>query len=154
MNETVDVVVSWPANSSVITSSRICSSRQRVAVLVLRVEQQAEDVLAALARRAALGDLRVDQRVELARGVLHARPRRAAHAKHAQEVVGGVERQRLLEQPGGVDRARAAAVGVQAEQRAHGHAHGQLARPRVQVEARRPATSVSSARVVSCTIVS
>ena len=51
---------------------------ERVAVLVVGVEQQAEDVRPALARGAAAGDLGVDQRVELARRLLHARPGRAA----------------------------------------------------------------------------
>ena len=55
-------------------------------------------------------------------------------AQDAQHVVGGVEGERLLEQAGGVDRARALAVGVEAEQRAHGHAQGEPAGPRVEVD--------------------
>ena len=88
----------------------------------------------ALARGAAAGDLRVDQRVELACGLLQARPGRERAAEDAQEVVARVERQRLLEQAGGVDRAGPLAVGVEAEQRAHRHAQRQAARPGVEVD--------------------
>ena len=107
---------------------------ERVAVLVVGVEQQAEDVLPALAGGAAAGDLRVDQRVELARGPLQTRPRRAGAAQDAQEVLGRVERQRLLEQAGGIDRAGLLAVGIDSEQRAHRHAQGQAAGPGVEVD--------------------
>ncbi len=85
---------------------------QRVGVLVVGVEQQAKDVLPALAGGAAVGDLGIDQRVELARGLLQARPRRIGPAQDAQEVVGRVERQRLLEQAGSVDRLGLWAVWV------------------------------------------
>ena len=58
-----------------------------VAVLVLGVEQQAENVLASLAARAAVGYLGVNELIQLARGRLQARPRRARPAEDAQEVL-------------------------------------------------------------------
>ena len=54
-----------------------------VSLLILGVEQQAEDVAPAPARAAPLGDLRVDELVELARGGLHARPGRPGPAEDA-----------------------------------------------------------------------
>ena len=86
-----------------------------------------------LPERAPIGDLGVDQDVELARRRLHPPPRRALAAEHAQQVVAGVVRERLLEQAGGVDRARLRAVRVQPEQRAHRDAHRQVAGPVVEV---------------------
>jgi hypothetical protein len=109
---------------------------QPVAVLVLGVEQQAENVPAAPAGRAAVGYLGVDQGVELAGSDLHARPRRALSAEHPQQVVARVERQRLLEQAGGVDRPGPAAVRVQPEQGTHRDPHREVARPVVQVDRR------------------
>ncbi len=107
---------------------------EAVAVLVLGVEEQAEDVQAALARPATLADLLVDERVELLRGGLEARPGRAGAAEHAEDVLRGVEGEGLLEQAGGVDRPRRPAVGVEAEERAHGDAESEAARPRVEVD--------------------
>ena len=108
--------------------------RQRLAGLVARVQEQAEDVLAAGAARPAVGDLAKDQAVEAAAGLPHARPRRARPAQHLQRVVARVEAQRGLELGGGVQASRPRAIGVQPEQRAHGDAQRQLARPRVEVE--------------------
>ncbi len=107
---------------------------ERVAVLVVGVEQQAEDVLPAFSGGAAAGDLRVDQRVEPARRPLETGPRCVGAAEDAQEVLGRVEGQGLLEQAGGIDRACLLAVGIDAEQRAHGHAHGQAPGPEVEVD--------------------
>ncbi len=64
---------------------------------------------------------------------LHPSPRRALAAEHSQQVVAGVERERLLEQGGGVDRARLRAVGIEPEQRAHRDPHREVARPVVEV---------------------
>ena len=62
-------VVSWPATSSVTSSSRSSASRHRLAVLVAREQQHREDVRALLevGRRAAARDLLVDQLVHGAR---------------------------------------------------------------------------------------
>ncbi len=105
-----------------------------LAVLVGGVDQQREDVLAALAGGAPAGDLGVDQAVEGAGGFLLAIPGREGSAEHAQGVVAGVEGEGLLEQGGGVDRARGGAVGVEAEERAHGDAQGEAAGPGVEVD--------------------
>ena len=109
---------------------------ERVAVLVMGVEQQAEDVLAALAARAAAGDLRVDELVELARRRLQPRPGGEWAAEDAQQILAGVVRQRLLEQAGRVDRSGSRTVGVEPEQRAHRNTHGQAAGPVVQIHLR------------------
>ena len=107
---------------------------ERVAVFVVGVEEQREDVLAPLAAAAAGGDLRVDQPVERAGCLLQTRPGREGAAEHAQGVVGGVEGESLLEQAGGIDRARGGAIGVEPEERAHGDAEGKAAGPRVEVD--------------------
>ncbi len=104
------------------------------AMLVGGVHEQREHVLAARAAGAPAGDLRADQAGERALGFLLTIPGRERSAEHAQGVVAGVEGQGLLEQGGGVDRARGGAVGIQAEQRAHGDAQGQPARPGVEVD--------------------
>ncbi len=104
------------------------------AVLVGGVDQQREDVLAALAGGAAAGDLGVDQAVEGAGGFLLAIPGCEGPAEHAQGVVAGVEGEGLLEEGGGVDGACCGAVGVEAEERAHGDAQGEAAGPGVEVD--------------------
>src|SRR5207245_2353828 len=63
---------------------------QRIAVLVVGVEQQAEDVLAALAARAAVRDLRIDELVELARRCLQPRPWRERAAEDTQQILARV----------------------------------------------------------------
>ncbi len=55
-------------------------------------------------------------------------------AQNAQEVFAGEERQRLLEQAGGVDRLGLPSVGVDPEQGSHGYTQSQMARPVVQVD--------------------
>jgi hypothetical protein len=105
------------------------------AVLVLRVEQQREDVLATLARAPAAGDLVVDQRVEAPARLLQLRPRRARAAHDLQEVVARPEPERVLEVDGRIGFPRARPVGVEPEQRPHGDAQREVARPGVEVEA-------------------
>ena len=108
---------------------------ERAAVLVVRVQQQAEHVLSARPRRAAAVDLGVDDPVELLRRALQAGVRRQWAAQEARGVFGGVERQRALEQTRRVRAPRGLAVGVEPEQRAHRHPHRQPPRPAVQVHA-------------------
>ncbi len=134
MKDTVEVVVSWPANSSVITSSRTWRSLSDVPSSSLRVQQQAQHVLAALARRAPARDLAVDHAVQAPRRALQARPRGERATQEARGVFRRVERQRLLEESRRVGPARGLAVGVQAEQRAHRDPHRQLPRPVVEVD--------------------
>ncbi len=109
---------------------------ERGAVLVLGVQQQAEDVVAAAAVPSPRGDLPVDHRVQLAGGPLHPRPRAAAVAAHPQQVLAGVEGQRLLEGRRGIDRAGRLTIGVHPEQRPHGDPHRQVPGPAVQVHGR------------------
>ncbi len=110
------------------------------AVLVLRVEQQGEEVRAALAGRPPPGDLAEDDLVEPPPRRVHPRPRRARAAQDLQEVVARVERQRVLELRRRVH-LPAHAVGVEAEERAHGDAQRQLTGRPVEVDlaARLPA---------------
>ena len=58
--------------------------REPAAVFILGVQQQAEDVAAPPSGRAAPRDLAVDDHVELARRLLHPRPRREGGAQDAQ----------------------------------------------------------------------
>ena len=109
---------------------------ERVAVLIVSIEQQAEDVLATLARAAAVGDLGVDQAVELSPGSQHAPPRREGAAQDSQNVVRRVVGQRLLEQARGVDGARSLAVGIDPEERAHRDPQREPAGPVVEVDLR------------------
>ena len=107
--------------------------REPGAVLVLRVEQQRQQVLPARAAAAAARDLAVDEPVEPAAGVEQAGERRARAAQDLEPVLLAVEGERPLELARGVE-AVAARVGVQAEQRAHRDAQRQPARPGVDVD--------------------
>ena len=107
---------------------------QRGAVLVARLEQQGEQVLAALARGAAAFDLGVDHAVDPPAGALHHRPGGARAAERLEEVVAPVEAERPLELAGQVHVADGA-VRVQAEEGAQRDAQGQLAGPALDVDA-------------------
>ena len=150
MNDIVEVVVSWPANSSVITSSRICRSLRRLPSSSSASSSRLRMSVAAPPRRAPLGDLGVDQRVEPARRRLHPPPRRAPPAEDAQQVVAGVEGERLLEQPRRVDRARRAGrrgrgrTARASPRAARGAASRRRGPPRARLRAAASAASVSS----------
>ena len=107
--------------------------RQAGAVLVLGVEQQRQQVLAARAAAAAAGDLAEDQRVQLAARVGQRRPRRARAAQHLQPVVAPVVGERALELARGIG-PRRALFGVDPEQRAQRDAQRELAAPGVHVD--------------------
>ena len=131
---TVEVEVSWPANISVITWSRISGSVKRSPASPRAPTQQAEDVAAAaVGVGAAAGDLLVDDPVEdLPRGD-HLAPGRARAAQQAQGEVDAEEAERALEVLGRGG-ALAAVVGVEAEQRPHRDPHRQPAHPGVDVD--------------------
>src|SRR3954470_21547763 len=122
MNATVEVVVSWPANSSVMTSSRTCwslscePSSSWASSSSERMSSPRSPV-----RRAAL-DLVVDERVEALARLHQARERRARATQDLEEVVARPEAQRVLEVGRRVGLARERTVGIKAEQRAHGDA--------------------------------
>ena len=89
--------MSWPANISVMTSSRMWRLESVAAVLVGGLEQQAEDVLAALAAGAAAIDLAEDERVQARARAQHPPPRRPRPAQDLARVVARPEAERLLE---------------------------------------------------------
>ena len=105
-------------------------------VLVGGLEQEGEDVLSALAARAAAIDLGEDQGVEAPAGGHHPPPRRPGRAQDLVRVVARPEAERLLELLRRVEPARPRPVGVQPEERAHRDPQRQLAREAVEVERR------------------
>ena len=109
---------------------------ERRAVLVGGLEQQAEDVLAALALRAAAIDLAEDQRVQPRARADHPPPRRPRPAQDLAQVVARPEAERLLELVRRVEPARARPIGIEAEERAHRDPQRQLAREAIEVERR------------------
>ena len=132
-NATVAVVVSWPANSSVITSSRTCSSLSRPPSSSAASSSSESRSSPRSPLRAAAGDLGEDQPVEAPARVGQRRPRRARTAQHLQPVVAPVVAERALELARGVEPG-GAAVRVEAEQRAHRDAQRELPPPRVHVD--------------------
>ena len=109
---------------------------------------------AALARRAALGDLRVDQRVELARGAAASAPT-ACRACERRAAGSRTRRRRAPPRTARRRRSRGRACrrGRGRTARASRRASPAGASTRTG-RARRPAASCSSARSVSCTIAS
>ena len=67
------------------------------ALLVTRVEKQAQDVGTALPRRASALDLALDQPVETATSRVERRPRRSGTAQGLHEEVAAVEGEGMLE---------------------------------------------------------
>ena len=116
-------------------------------LLIARVQEQAE-MSGPPAARPPVGDLRVDQPVEPARGLCMT-SRALGTAQDPQRIGGGVEGKGPLEEAGSIDPARCGTVRVEVEERPHGDPQAEPADPAVQVQPlpgsrRRSARSVSA----------
>ena len=146
-------VVSWPATSSVISSSRSSESVSGSPVLVARGEQQREDVVAVGAVRvgAARADLLVEQGVGLARARRRSAPRGCAARCGRRSAPASARARRLRDHVEQAPQRRADPLAplavVDAEDRAHDHLERDRLHARQDREARgRGATRRRGAR--------
>ena len=131
---TVEVVVSWPANSSVITSSRTWRSDRPLpsSSSASSSSESRSSPRSPVARRRPISPSTSVS--SLRARALQRRPGRARAAQDLEPVVAAVVGERALELARR-DRARLRApVGVEAEQRSHRHAQREVARPAVEVD--------------------
>jgi hypothetical protein len=104
---------------------------EALALRILRLDQQPEDVLAGIARPPAARDLAEDDAVERLAHPAQPRERAARPAQHLKPVLALIEGEPALEGGGDVDPG---AVWIETEERPHSHAHGHVPRPVVEVD--------------------
>ena len=114
---------------------------EAVAILVGRIDQQAEHVLAAFAASPATPDLLEDDAVERAPGLLHLGERTSWAPQHLQPVSVGPEAKPLLEVARDVQ-PRVSGVGIKSEQCPHGDPQGEPPRPAIDVDSQAVAPAV------------